>query len=108
MGMAALFAAGFAAGLHKDSVLAHVSMQSSSTAQVLMPSVLSALLKQPLWQSTGFTKTAAAQLHSIYLHKNADMQLQDLALKCLLVMRDDMDTTGIQQLSRVAHGLHVM
>ena len=108
MGMAALFAAGLAEGMHKDSVLAHVSMQSSSTAQALLPSTLSALLKQPLWQSAGFTKTAAERLHSIHIHKNADMQLQDLTSRCLLVMRDDMDATGIQQLSMVALGLHVM
>ena len=108
MGMAALFAAGLAAGIHKDIVWAHVSMQSSSTAQASMPSTLSVLLKQTLWHSTGFIKTAAERLHSIHLHKNADTQLHDLALKCLLVMRDDMDTPGIQQLSMVAHGLHVM
>ena len=108
MGMAALFATGLAAGMHQDSVRAHVSMQSSSTAQAFMPSTLSALLKQPLWQSTRFTKTAAERLHSIHLHKDADVQLQDLALKCLLVMRDDMDTTGMQHLSMDALGLHVV
>ena len=105
MGLAALYVAALATSVHRDNVLAHISMQCVSAAYEAMPSMLSGRLKQMGWQDPSVIKSVLGALHSIHTHSDCDEQLRSLTRNCLLAARSEMDTTDIHGLSLLSDRL---
>ena len=98
MGLAALYIAALATSAPTDSAQAHISMQSSSTACEVMPSLLASLLKQKGWQDAGYTRTVVEALYSLHAHKDCDEEMKSITCKCLIAVRAEMEATELQRL----------
>ena len=101
MSLAALYVAALAADLHKDAVMTHTSMSSSTAALQLMPCMLLRLLRQSTWREAHVTKMVVERLFAIHGHASCDAQMQHLTLSCLVALHDDLDAADMQQLSAV-------
>ncbi len=106
MGLAALYVAALATSVQKDSVQAHISMQSSDTACEVMPSLLASLLKQKGWQDAGITRALAEALYSLHAHKDCNEELKSITCKCLLAARSDMAATELKRLGTLFNTKH--
>ena len=110
MSLAALYVAALAADLHKDAVMTHMSMSSSSAALQLMPCMLLRLLRQSTWQEAHMTKMVVERLFAIHGHACCNAQMQHLTLSCLVALHDDVDAADMQRLSAVranSQDLHI-
>ena len=102
VGLAAQYTAALTTRVYdRDSVQAHINMQSESTACKVMPLMLSDLLKQRGWQGAGKVKTLVEALYAIHAHADCDDHLRSLVRKCLLAVRSEMDAAEIHKLSTV-------
>ena len=102
MSLAALYVAALAADLHKDAVMTHMSMSSSTAALQLMPCMLLRLLRQSTWREAHMTKMVVERLYAIHGHASCDAQMQHCILSCLVALHDDVDAADMQHLSAVA------
>ena len=98
MGLAALYTAALVTSAQKDSMQAHISMQSCSTAYEVMPLMLASLLKQQGWQDAGIVRTLVEALYSLCAHKKCDEQSKSIISKCLLAVHSDMTAAEVQRL----------
>jgi hypothetical protein len=101
MSLAALYVAALAADLHKDAVMMHMSMSSSTAALQLMPCMLLRLLRQSTWQEAHMTRMIVERLFAIHGHASCNAQMQHLTLSCLVALHDDVDVAHMQRLSAV-------
>ena len=100
-GLAALHIAALALSEQRDCVQAHISMQSSSTACEVLPSMLARLLKQKAWQSPSVAKSLADVLYTVHMDRQCGKQLHSLTRKCLLTVHANMELVDTEQLSMV-------
>ena len=106
IGLAAQYAAALATMVYnRDSVQAHISMQSTSTACEVMPLMLSGLFKQKGWQDASIIRSVIEALYSINAHRDCDEQLCSLTCNCLLAVHSELNAAEIHKLSIVVDRL---